>query len=94
MTILRKLATPLILIATASAVLAEPAREPSSASVGISTRSLLELQRSGKQAGPELPVLGAASVLAYQRYLESHKHPIPVTYSSASTGASSGSQAK
>ncbi len=94
MTILRPLAIPLILLAATSSVVAEPALQPNSTSIGISTRSLLELQRSGKQAGPELPMLGAASVLSYQRYLESHKHPIPVTYSLTGAGASSGGQSK
>ena len=94
MTILRTLAVLLpVAVATFSAW-AEPAVQPGSTTVGISTRSLLELQRSGKQAGPELPVLGAASVLSYQRYLESHKHPIPATYSAATTGANSGNQSK
>lgn len=51
------------------------------ANVGASTRNLLELQRSGRQAGPELPMLGAASALAYQRYLQANKYPIPEYYS-------------
>lgn len=51
------------------------------ANVGTSTRNLLELQRSGRQAGPELPMLGAASALAYQRYLQANKYPIPEYYS-------------
>ncbi len=49
--------------------------------IGESTRALLEAQRSGKQAGPNLPVLGAASVLSYQRYLDSHKNKIPEKFS-------------
>lgn len=51
------------------------------ANVGVSTRSLLELQRSGRQAGPELPMLGAASALAYQRYLQANKYPVPEYFS-------------
>lgn len=51
------------------------------ANVGVSTRNLLELQRSGRQAGPELPMLGAASALAYQRYLQANKHPVPEYFS-------------
>ncbi len=51
------------------------------ATVGTSTRNLLDLQRSGRQAGPELPMLGAASGLAYQRYLQANKYPIPEYFS-------------
>lgn len=51
------------------------------ATVGTSTRNLLDLQRSARQAGPELPMLGAASALAYQRYLQGNKYPIPEHFS-------------
>lgn len=57
------------------------AQVETAATVGTSTRNLFELQRSGRQAGPELPMLGAASALAYQRYLQANKHPIPEYYS-------------
>ncbi len=74
-----------------SAGAAEPQPSLRPAAVGDSTRSLLELQISGRQAGPELPMLGAASVLSYQRYLESHKTAIPENFSSVlSRGSGSG----
>lgn len=57
------------------------AQVETAATVGTSTRNLLELQRSGRQAGPELPMLGAASALAYQRYLQANKYPIPEHFS-------------
>lgn len=65
---------------------------PRAAAIGDDTRALLELQRSGRQAGAELPMLGAASVLSYQRYLESHKTRIPENMSSLINrgGSSSG----
>lgn len=73
---------------------AAPDTAPASAGggeIGAGTRSLLELQRSGRQAGPVLPMLGAAQVLSYQRYIDSHKHPIPTSFGSVvTTGAGGG----
>lgn len=57
------------------------AQVETAATVGTSTRNLLDLQRSGRLAGPELPMLGAASALAYQRYLQANKYPIPEYFS-------------
>ncbi|MES3009479.1 MAG: DUF3613 domain-containing protein [Pseudomonadota bacterium] len=57
------------------------AQVETAATVGTSTRNLLDLQRSGRQAGAELPMLGAASALAYQRYLQANKYPIPEYFS-------------
>ena len=62
--------------------------------IGDSARSLLALQRSGQQAGPELPMLGAASALAYQRYLDSHKYRIPENMSTLLRSTSSTATAK
>ena len=72
----------LLMAAASCTALAQTNDPASSVTVGSSTRNLLDLQRSGQQAGPELPMLGAASVLSYQRYLDSHKHPIPVALTS------------
>lgn len=95
MTTLRVSLASLILATTTLASATEPAEQQSSATtIGVSTRTLLELQRSGKQAGPELPMLGTASVLSYQRYLESHKHPIPATFSSVVGGGAGSGQSK
>ncbi len=70
------------LFAAASVVAFHVSAQTETTVVGQGTRTLLELQRSGQRSGPELPMLGAASALSYQRYLDSHKHPIPVTLSS------------
>lgn len=48
--------------------------------VGASTREVLELQRSGKAAGPAQRLSGAAEARVYQRYLDSFTHPIPEFY--------------
>lgn len=44
---------------------------------GASTRTLLAAQASGRIAGAERPMLGATATLAWERYLNSFKHPIP-----------------
>lgn len=62
------------LASVAGLAAAAPAEPPV---VGGSTRALLAQQREGSQAAPTLPVLGATSNLAYQRYLESFKTKIP-----------------
>lgn len=45
--------------------------------VGEGTRSLLSMQADSQRDGQELPVAGAAATLAWERYLNSFKHPIP-----------------
>lgn len=45
--------------------------------VGPDTRSLLSMQADPDREGKVLPVHGAAANLAWERYLESFKHPIP-----------------
>lgn len=67
-------ALTLALSSVAGLAAAAPAEPPA---VGGSTRALLAQQREGSQAAPTLPVLGATSNLAYQRYLESFKTKIP-----------------
>lgn len=49
--------------------------------IGDTTRTLLQSQVDGSIAGPALPMLGAASSLSYQRYLDSYRYPIPETFS-------------
>jgi hypothetical protein len=59
---------------------AQAARPPATTSsrlLGAETRGLLSLQAGGEAAGADLPMLGAASTAAYNRYLESFKQPIP-----------------
>jgi hypothetical protein len=48
--------------------------------VGDTTRYLLQLQSSGSQAAPALPMLGDEATAAYRRYLKSFDHPIPDFY--------------
>ncbi|PTN52823.1 DUF3613 domain-containing protein, partial [Achromobacter xylosoxidans] len=43
-------------------------------------RGLLAAQADGRRAGNALPVLGPVSTAAWNRYLESFKHPIPVWF--------------
>ncbi|WGQ34724.1 DUF3613 domain-containing protein [Alcaligenes faecalis] len=45
--------------------------------VGPDTRSLLSMQADPEREGQVLPVHGAAANLAWERYLNSFKHPIP-----------------
>ncbi len=45
--------------------------------VGQETRSLLSMQADPDREGAVLPVHGAAANLAWERYLNSFKHPIP-----------------
>ncbi|MBD0869506.1 DUF3613 domain-containing protein, partial [Achromobacter xylosoxidans] len=47
---------------------------------GDVTRGLLAAQADGRRAGNALPVLGPVSTAAWNRYLESFKHPIPVWF--------------
>lgn len=63
-----------------SAALA-PAIHAADQDTGASTREMLELQRSGKAAGPAQRLSGAAEARVYQRYLDSFTHPIPEFYS-------------
>jgi hypothetical protein len=50
---------------------------PARREVGDATRALLRLQAAGTYAAPARPMLGDQAGLAYQRYLESFKYPIP-----------------
>lgn len=78
----RAMATALAMGSLAGAHSAWAQTEAESAmAIGASTRNLLDMQRSGRQAGPELPMLGSASVLAYQRYLQAKKYPVPEYFS-------------
>ncbi|WP_321873517.1 DUF3613 domain-containing protein [Burkholderia ubonensis] len=65
------------------------------AEIGRSTDAWLALQRDNRAAGPDLPMLGDAASLAYQRYLDSFKNKIPDSMGSplgSGGGASSGGQ--
>ncbi|AOJ62387.1 hypothetical protein WJ32_07890 [Burkholderia ubonensis] len=65
------------------------------AEIGRSTETWLALQRDNRAAGPDLPMLGDAASLAYQRYLDSFKNKIPDSMGSplgSGGGASSGGQ--
>ena len=58
-----------------------PAAEPAAQEgFGDVTRGLLAAQADGRRAGNALPVLGPVSTAAWNRYLESFKHPIPVWF--------------
>lgn len=55
--------------------------------VGETTRMLLAVQRNGTQAGQMLRVPGEQAALAYQRYLDSFRHPIPERFVGQTSGA-------
>ena len=65
------------------AVLDHAAQQP----VGSTTRALLEIQRSGAQAGPGLSMSGEQAALAYERYLASFRYSIPEFFTSQATGS-------
>lgn len=48
--------------------------------VGETTRTLLQMQADGSQAGKPLPMLGAEASASYARYLKSFNHDIPEFY--------------
>jgi hypothetical protein len=63
------------------------AATPLASEIGHSTRDWLDLQRSGAQAAPPLTMLGDEAGLAYQRYMESFKAKIPVSFGSSVGGS-------
>ncbi|EHP39968.1 hypothetical protein OR16_28564 [Cupriavidus basilensis OR16] len=66
--------------AAQSEVTASPSARPARQEVGPRTRGILEIQRSGAQAG-ELQVLhGEQAALSYQRYMATFTYPIPEFY--------------
>ncbi|GGB97858.1 hypothetical protein GCM10007205_03930 [Oxalicibacterium flavum] len=48
--------------------------------IGEATTNALQMQVQGSHAGANLPILGPAASLSWQRYLDSYKHPIPETF--------------
>ncbi|KAF1016792.1 MAG: hypothetical protein GAK31_00050 [Stenotrophomonas maltophilia] len=59
--------------------------------IGEATRSLLQLQASGTQAGRRQPILGDQATLSYARYLKSFEHELPAFFDNKVSSASSGS---
>lgn len=59
--------------------------------IGETTRSLLQMQADGVQAGKHLPMLGAEASASYDRYLKSFSHDIPEFYKTAVGKDSNGS---
>ena len=59
--------------------------------IGESTRSLLDMQANGSNAGKVLPILGDEASRSYKRYIDSFEHPIPEKFEQAvQTGSGSG----
>ena len=54
--------------------------QPPARRIGEATTNALQMQVQGSHAGAALPILGPAANLSWQRYLDSHKHPIPETF--------------
>ncbi|MGE8656035.1 MAG: DUF3613 domain-containing protein [Achromobacter sp.] len=71
--VVQQVQTPMPQPASPAAPQAESAREE----FGDITRGLLAAQADGRRAGAALPVLGAASTAAWNRYLDSFTRPIP-----------------
>ncbi len=74
---------------------APAAREtrPARQEVGARVRGLLEIQRSGAQAGQAQQLHGEQAALSYQRYMATFTHPIPEFYigqAGAQKGSGSG----
>jgi 3-deoxy-D-manno-octulosonic-acid transferase len=75
---------PLILLLVANTVVADsqPGR-----SIGVETRSWLELQSGGAAASKNHQIVsGPVADRIYQRYLKSFEHPIPEFYKSNQSG--------
>jgi hypothetical protein len=64
--------------------------------VGDATIAWLAIQREGRFAAPEQPMLGVEADAAYRRYLKSFDHPIPARLNSpvAEVGGGSGAGAQ
>lgn len=50
---------------------------PERSQIGDTTRSLFQLQASGRVAGARLPILGDQATASYARYLKSFQYDIP-----------------
>lgn len=79
--------TPAAQTPMVTAEVSPPAAPPSSSPsrshgtpVGETTRTLLQMQADGGQAGRPLPMLGAEASASYARYLKSFNHDIPEFY--------------
>lgn len=71
--VVQQVQTPMPQAAAQAAAPAEPASE----AFGDITRGLLAAQADGRRAGAALPVLGAVSTAAWNRYVNSFTRPIP-----------------
>lgn len=61
--------------------------------IGAATRSWLALQRSNAAAAPALPTPGAQATLAYERYMNSFRAPIPSSFGSTLSAGGGASRA-
>ncbi|MGO4156517.1 DUF3613 domain-containing protein [Cupriavidus sp. YAF13] len=59
---------------------ATPSARPARQEIGPHTRGILEIQRSGAQAGEQQVLHGEQAALSYQRYLATFTYPIPEFY--------------
>lgn len=88
---LARMAALAALVAAAPAMAQQPTApaevRPNDVAVGDTTRSLLDIQRSGSQAGPQQPLTGDQAALGYARYMRSFTHPLPEFFSTISTGS-------
>lgn len=72
--VVQQVSTPMPAEAPAAA---QAARASAPEGFGDVTRGLLAAQADGRRAGGALPILGPVSTAAWNRYLDSFKHPIP-----------------
>lgn len=66
---------------------------PRATEIGAATRSWLALQRSNAAAAPALPTPGAQATLAYERYMDSFRSPIPSSFGSTLSARGGASRA-
>lgn len=60
---------------------------PNDVPVGDTTRTLLDIQRSGAQAGPQISLTGEQAAIGYARYMKSFQYALPEFFTSQATGS-------
>lgn len=65
----------------------DPQPAPAQRPVGQQTRTLLEIQRNGSQAGAAIPLGGEQAAIGYERYLRSFRYELPEFFTSQATGS-------
>jgi hypothetical protein len=77
----------LLIAAPVSAQPADPQPTTAQLPVGQQTRTLLEIQRNGSQAGAAIPLGGEQAAIGYERYMRSFRYELPEFFTSQATGS-------